>query len=152
MIGSIVRSVLAVIAGLVAAMFFIVGTEVVWAVVYPPAPGVDLHDIEACKAHIAQLPADAFVIAAAGWGLAVFAGSWAATRLGPGRHPAHGNVVGSILLFAAVANMLMLPCPVWFWVLNLVTFTAADLLGAKWGRARSSDGQTVAGYTPPGKK
>ena len=67
MIGSIVRSVGAVIAGLVAAMFFIVGTEAVWAVVYPPAPGVDLHDREACKAHIAQLPADAYVIAAAGW-------------------------------------------------------------------------------------
>ena len=93
MIGSIVRSVGAVIAGLVAAMFFIVGTEAVWAVVYPPAPGVDLHDIEACKAHIAQLPADAFVIAAVGWGLAVLAGSWVATRLGAGRHPAHGIVV-----------------------------------------------------------
>ena len=47
MIGFIVRSVLGVIAGLVAAMFLIVGTEAVWAVVYPPAPGVDLHDIEA---------------------------------------------------------------------------------------------------------
>ena len=70
--------------------------------------------------------------------------------LGPGRHPAHGNVVGSILLLAAVANMLMLPYPVWFWVLNLVIFTAADLLGAKWGQARPSDGQTVARYTPPG--
>lgn len=152
MIGSIARSVLAVIAGLVAAMIFVVGTEAVWAVVYPPDPGVDMYDIEACKAHIAKLPADAYVIAAAGWGLAVFAGSWVATRLGPGRNPAHGNVVGSILLIAAVANMLMLPYPSWFWGLNLVTFTAADLLGAKLGRARPSDGQTVAGYTPPGRE
>ena len=66
MIGSIVRSALAVIAGLAAAMFFIVGTEAVWAVVYPPAPGVDLHDMEACKAHVAQLPADAYVGSIAG--------------------------------------------------------------------------------------
>ena len=152
MIGSIVRSVGAVLAGLAAAMFFIVGTEAVWAVVYPPPPGVDLHDIEACKAHITQLPADAFVIAEAGWGLAVLTGSWVATRLGPGRHPAHGNAVGSILLMAAVANMLMLPYPIWFWGLNLVTFTAADLLGAKWGQGRSSNGRTVAGDTPPSQK
>ena len=144
MIGSIVRSVVAVIVGLMAAMFFIVGTEVVWAIVYPPAPGVDLHDIEACKAHVAKLPADAFVVAAAGWGLAVLAGSWVATRLGAGRHPAHGIVVGSILLAAAVANMLMLPCPVLFWVLNLVAFPVGTYLGAKWGRARSSAGRTVA--------
>jgi hypothetical protein len=150
MIGSIVRSVGAVIAGLVVAMFFIVGVEVVWAVVYPPAPGVDLGNVEACKAHIAQLPADAFVIAVAGWGLTVLAGSWVATRLGTGRHPAHGIVVGSILLAAAVANMLMLPYPIWFWVLNLVAFPAATYLGAKWGRARPSIGRRVAGDTPAG--
>ena len=144
MVGSIVRSVGAVIAGLVASMVFIVGTEAVWAVVYPPAPGVDLHDIEACKAHIAKLPADAFVIAVAGWGLAVLSGTWVATRLGAGRHPAHGIVVGSILLAAAVMNMSMLPCPIGFWVGNLVVFPTATYLGARWGRVRSSDERTVA--------
>lgn len=138
MIGSIIRSVLAVIAGLAAAMFFIVGTEAVWAVVYPPAPGVDLHDMEACKAHVAQLPADAYMIAAIGWGLAVFTGCWVATRLGAGRHPAHGYVVSSILSFAAVANMLMLPYPVLFWGLNLVSFPVCTYLGAKWGQGRST--------------
>ena len=138
MIGSIIRSVLAVIAGLAAAMFFIVGTEAVWAVVYPPAPGVDLHDMEACKAHVAQLPADAYVIAAIGWGLAVFTGCWVATRLGAGRHPAHGYVVSSILSFAAVANMLMLPYPVLFWGLNLVSFPVCTYLSAKWGQGRST--------------
>ena len=144
MIGSILRSVLAVIAGLVAAMFFIVGTEAVWAVVYPPAPGVDLHDMEACKAHIAQLPADAYVIAAAGWGLAVLAGTWVATRLGAGRHPTHGYVVVSILTTAAVANMLMLPYPALFWGLNLVSFPVCTYLGTKWGRGRSSAGRADA--------
>ena len=144
MIGSIVRSVGAVIAGLAAAMFFIVGTEAVWAVVYPPAPGVDLHDMEACKAHIAQLPADAYVIAAAGWGLAVFAGCWVATRLGARRHPAHGYVVVSILTTAAVANMLMLPYPALFWGLNMVSFPVCTYLGTQWGRGRSSAGRDDA--------
>ena len=144
MIGSIVRSVLAVIAGLAAAMFFIVGTEAVWAVVYPPAPGVDLHDMEACKAHVAQLPADAYVIAAAGWGLSVFAGCWVATRLGARRYPAHGIVVSLILSAAALMNMLMLPYPALFWGLNLVSFPACTYLGTKWGRGRSSAGREDA--------
>ena len=125
MIGSIVRSVGAVIAGLLAAMIFIIAVEGVWAVVYPFPPGVDPHDIDVCKAHIVKLPADAYVIAVAGWGLAVLAGSWVATRLGPGGHPAHGHVVGSILLLAAIANMLMLPYPIGFWVGNLVVFPSA---------------------------
>ena len=134
MIGFIVRSVLGVIAGLVAAMFLIVGTEAVWAVVYPPAPGVDLHDREACKAHVASLPADAYVIAAAGWGLAVLAGTWVATRVGAGKHPAHGIVVSLILSAAALMNMLMLPYPALFWGLNLVLFPVGTYLGTKWGR------------------
>ena len=149
MVGSIVRSVGAVITGLVVSMFFVVGTEIMWAVVYPFPPGVDPHDIEVCKAHIVQLPADAFVIAVAGWGLAVLSGAWVATRLGAGRHPAHGIVVGSILLAAAVMNMSMLPYPIGFWVANLVVFPSATYLGTKWGRAGSSDGRTIAGYTPP---
>lgn len=144
MIGSIVRSVLAVIAGLAAAMFFIVGTEAVGAVVYPPPPGVDLHDMETCKAHVAKHPAYALVIGAAGWGLTMLAGTSVATRLGAGRHPAHGILVGSILLTAAVFNMLMLPYPILFPVLNLVVLPATAYLGTKWGRARSSDGQALA--------
>ena len=144
MVGSIVRSAGAVIAGLVAAMVFVVGTEIVWAVVYPFPPGVDPHDPEVCKAYFAKLPADAYVIAVAGWGLAVLSGTWVATRLGAGRHPAPGLVVGSLLLAAAVMNMLMLPCPIGFWVGNLVVFPSATYLGTKWGRARSSDGRTVA--------
>lgn len=33
-------------------------------------------------------------------------------NLGTGRHLAHGIVVGSILLLAAVANLLLLPYPI----------------------------------------
>lgn len=150
MVGSILRSVGAVIAGLAAAMVFIVGTEVVGLAVHPFPPGVDSHDPEVCKAYIVKLPADGYVIAVAGWGLAVLSGTWVATRLGAGRHPAPGLVVGSILLAAALMNMLMLPYPIGFWIANLVVFPAATYLGTKWGRARSSSDRPVVGDAPPG--
>jgi len=144
MIGSIVRSVVAVVLGLIAAMFFIVGVEGVSSILHPFPPGFDPTSYDDMKAHVARFPAWVLLLAVAAWGLGTFVSSWLATRLGSGRHPAHGIVVGSILLAAAVANMLMLPYPVWFWVGNLVAFPVGFILGAKLGKPRSSTGQSAA--------
>ena len=141
MLGSVVRSAVAVLLGLLAAMFFIIGVEGVCSILYPFPPGVDPSDLEACRAHVATLPASAFLIAVAGWALATFAGSWVATRLGAARHPAHGIVLGAVLLAAAVVNMLMLPYPIWFWILNLVVFPTCFCAGARLGRGRPSAGR-----------
>jgi len=144
MIGSVVRSVVAVVLGLTAAMFFIVGVEGVSSVLHPFPPGLDPTSNDDMKAHVAAFPTWVLLLCDAGWGLGVFVSSWLATRLGSGRHFAHGIVVGSILLAAAVANMLMLPYPVWFWVANLVGFPVCFTLGAKLGQPRSSTGQSAA--------
>jgi len=143
MIVSIVRSVVAVVLGLIAAMFFIVGVEAVSSVLHPFPPGFDPNSYDEMKAHVARFPAWVLLLAAVAWGLGTFVSSWLATRLGSGRHPAHGIVVGSILLAAAVANMLMLPYPVWFWVANLVGFPVGFILGAKLGQPRTSTGQSA---------
>ena len=136
MIGSIARSVSAVLVGFIPARIFIIGVEGVSEVLYPFPPGVDPSDMEACKAHVAQLPAVIFLIAVLGWGVGTFLSSWLATRLGTCRHRAHGIAVGSILFAAAVANMLMLPYPIWFWGLNLVVLPGSITMGSRLGRAR----------------
>lgn len=110
MIGAIIRSVGSVIAGLIVALMLVIGVEGLGSILHPFPPGVDPTDMEACKAHVAQYPTE--VLALLGvvlWGLTVFVSSWLATRLGTGRHLAHGLVVGAILLAAAVFNMAMLP-------------------------------------------
>jgi len=144
MIGSIVRSGVAVIVGLVAAMVVVVGNEALSSILHPFPPGFDATSNEAMKAHVARYPAWVLLLGGLGWGLATLVSSWLATRLGTGRHPAHGIVLGSILLAAAVGNMLMLPYPIWFWVENLVLFPVCFILGAKLGKPRSSTGQSAA--------
>ncbi len=151
MIGSIVRGVVAVVLGFLAAAFFIMAVEGVWAVLDPFPDRADPADVEVCKAHVAQLPASAFLICVGGWGLAVLASSWVATRLGAGRHPAHGTVLGSILLAAAVLNMLMLPYPVWFCVATLIALPVCCLLGARLGRGRLAPAE-AGGPAGPGER
>ena len=136
---SVVRSVGAVLVGLIAAMVFVVGVEALSAWLHPFPPGVDPSDLDALEAHVARYPAGVLLLVVVGWSLGTLLSSWLATRLGSGRHLAHGIVVGSILLVAAVANMLMLPYPIWFWISNLVAFPLCFSLGAYLGRARGLD-------------
>jgi len=145
MIGSVVRSVGAVIAGLVVAMVFAVGVEGVSAILHPFPPGADPTDYETCRLHVARYPAGVLLLVSLGWGLGTLVSAWLATRLGAGRHVAHGIVIGLILLAAAVANMVMLPYPVWFWVLNLTVFPLAIYAGARFAQARSSPWRNAAG-------
>jgi hypothetical protein len=135
MIGAIIRSVGSVCVGLMVAFILVIGVEGVSAILHPFPPGFDSTDMEACKAHVAMYPASVLALAVLAYGMTVFVSSWVATRLGTGRHPAHGIVVGALLLAAIVCNMAMLPYPIWFWV-NLIVFPMACLAGAKQAQGR----------------
>jgi len=129
MIWSALRSIGSVLAGLAIAFALTVATEVFSGIFHPYPTGIDFNDFEACKAHVARYPTWVLATCAAIWAAAPFAGAWLATRLGTARHPAHGIVVGAILLAAASLNMAMLPYPIWFPVVISVTF----YLGSLWG-------------------
>ena len=136
MILSIGRSVFAIVLGLVLAVALVVGIEVVNSILHPLPSGLDPCDPEVMKAHVVNYPPVILLLAGLAWALTVLLSAWLATRLGTGRHPAHGILIGALLFAAAIANMLMLPYPVWFWVLNLVAFPVCIYLGARFG-ARS---------------
>ena len=86
----------------------------------------------------------------AGLGAIMFISTWLATRLGSGRHPAHGFGVG-LFLFAMVVlqfsmvsaplgfwflNLVVLPFGMGFWVLNLVVLPFGMYFGTTLGRGR----------------
>ncbi|MDZ4685567.1 MAG: hypothetical protein SH850_10930 [Planctomycetaceae bacterium] len=144
MFASILRSTMAVVLALAAAMAIIIAVEGIGAIMHPFPPGFDPTDMEACKAHVARYPTAALIMGVVGWGLAVFASAWIATRLGAGRHPAHGITIGLLLLAAAGYNMLMLPYPLWFEIANLVVFPAAFLIAAQLGRRQMVPNVPVA--------
>jgi hypothetical protein len=129
-IRSTARSVMAVILALMLALALIIGIELMSSILHPLPPRLDPGDPEVLKTHVIRYPPWALLLVVLGWGLTTLISAWLATRLGSGRHPAHGIVVGAFLLIAAIANMLMLPYPMWFWVLNLVVFPASFCFGA----------------------
>ncbi len=135
MIRSMMRSAGAITLSLVVAMTLIIAVEVVTAIFHPFPPGVDTSDQEVIKAHVAKFPHWVLAIAVVGWGVTIFVSVWIATRMGAGRHPAHGVAIGSLLLLAVVFNMFMLPYPVWFEVVNILIFPLAIFWAVRIGRA-----------------
>ena len=135
MIRLLMRSIGAIIAGLIVAMVLIIAVEFVTIFFHPFPDGADTTDHEVVEAHVEQFPHWVLAIAVVGWGVTTFVSAWTATRLGAARHPAHGIALGSLLLVAAAFNMFMLPYPVWFELANLLILPLAIFGAVKFGRA-----------------
>jgi hypothetical protein len=73
-----------------------------------------------------------------GWILGGVAGGWTSARLAAKAKTEHGLVLGGLLTLAGVANNLMLPPPLWFWIASLVVLIPAAYLGACLGAPRSA--------------
>lgn len=115
-----IRSVLAILAGLVAGFITVGLIESANAFLYPAPAGVDLaRDQEAFIRYVSQLPVTAFLIVVVAEWLGVFLASWVAARLAGRAETIHGLVVGTFFLLATLINLLTIPHPVWMWVLGL---------------------------------
>ena len=129
----ILRSTLAVIAGFVVASMLMMLVEFLNGQVLHPELGraaAGMTDREAIRALLSAAPVTAFLVVLAGWMLGAFAGGWVAARLAPRATLRHGLVLGVILTLAGIANNLMIPPPLWFWVAGLVVFVPAAYAGA----------------------
>src|SRR5690349_6438715 len=117
---SILRSILAVLCGVLVGGAVILGMELIGVRIFPPPQGLASEDPEVLRRAMEQLPAGAFGMVLLGWALGTFAGAWTAAKVA-GRAPlGHGLAVGVLFLAAGVANMLALPHPVWFWIVGVL--------------------------------
>ena len=126
---SILRSVGVVLLGTVVAMAIIIAVEGLGQKLYPAPASRKLADPGTLKLFIAGLPTGAFSLVLGGWAVASVVGAWIASRIAAGRRLVHGMVVGFLLLLAGVANMLMLPHPLWFVAVGILVFPLGATLG-----------------------
>jgi len=136
----VVRSVLAVIAGFVAASAVMILVESINGhVLYPElgAMAAGMTDREAIKALLASAPVGAFLVVLLGWALGSLAGGFIAAWIGRNAPAAHALVLGVLLTLAGIANNIMIPPPAWFWIPTLVVFLPAALAGARLAPGRN---------------
>jgi hypothetical protein len=135
-VGSILRSVLAVVLGLFVGFVFIMAIQMLSMVVNPPPPGLDFNNPEAMKQYIATLPTGAFVLVLASYAVGTFAGAFVTVWVARRAPLVHGLILGGLFLLAAIQNMRTLPHPVWFQIVALALFLPVAWLGASCAPSR----------------
>jgi hypothetical protein len=141
--GSMLRRGVAVIAGLVAGSAVNMGLILAGASIISPPPGADVTTAEGLKASLHLFEARHFVFPFLAHAVGTFVGAAVATWLAPGRTSGPAWIVGTLFLFAGIANVVMLPAPVWFSAVDLLlAYLPAAWLGHRVaaGRARAADG------------
>jgi hypothetical protein len=136
---SALRSIGAVVVGFVVASIVMTIIETInGRVLYPElakaAEGVTDH--ETLRALFAKAPVGASLVVIVGWILGGMAGGWITARLAARATVAHALVLGALLTLAGVANNLMIPPPLWFWIASLAVLMPAAYLGARLAPAR----------------
>lgn len=136
---SALRSVAAVVAGFITASIVMMIVETInGRVLYPElakaADGVT--DRDTIRALLAAAPIGAFLVVLAGWTFGGVPGGWATARLAAQATGGRAFVLGALLTLAGVANNLMVPPPLWFWVASLAVLMLAAYLGARLAPGR----------------
>ncbi|MBM3767451.1 MAG: hypothetical protein FJW32_18830 [Acidobacteria bacterium] len=131
---SVLKKAAAVIAGFVVASIVMMIIEFInGRVLYPDlakaAEGVT--DPEVIRGIMARAPVGAFLVVLLGWLLGGLAGGWSATRIAGDGSLRCGVILGALLTLAGVANNLMLPPPLWFWVASLAVLFPSAYFGAR---------------------
>jgi hypothetical protein len=131
------RTILGILAGMVAAWVVIMACQFGSAALYPPPPGLDLRQPDQLAAFIADAPATAMALVVASWVLGAFIGGWVAARIARAHPTFAALAIGLLVVVGVVANTAMIPHPLWMTVLGLVLPLPAAWLASRSARPRT---------------
>jgi hypothetical protein len=126
-----VRNVAAAITGVVTAFVLIMLIEKLGHSIYPPPPDIDFSDPEAMRPYIATLPFLALLFPMIAWVVATFAGTALACKIGTANPLAFAAVVGGLVLAGTIANLIVIPHPVWFSAVSLAAIAASAWIAVR---------------------
>lgn len=125
------RNIAAAFAGIVTAFALIMLIEKLGQIIYPPPPDLDFSDPEALRPYIATLPFLALLFPMIAWVVGTFAGTIVACKIGTANPLMFAAIVGGLVLAGTIANLIMIPHPVWFSVVSLVAIAASAWIAVR---------------------
>lgn len=129
------RAIIAVIAGIVSAFVSILLIEAVGALIVPSGSAPSLKDAERMRDYLQTLPLSAYAFVLAAYLIGSAVGGLVATRVVGTRPSRSGWVVGGLLLATTMANLVMIPHPLWFSIAAVVAVFVGTIVGMRYGPA-----------------
>ncbi|MDM7924071.1 MAG: hypothetical protein QUS14_17430 [Pyrinomonadaceae bacterium] len=115
-----VRSILAVIAGLVVGGIVNMGIVIAGPMIIPPPAGADMTTAEGLKAAMPLLEAKHFTAPFLAHALGTLVGAAVAALISVSHKFTVAMIVGVVTLLGGIAAATMIPAPMWFIALDLI--------------------------------
>ncbi|GGD34732.1 hypothetical protein [Flavobacterium orientale] len=132
----IVRNILAVILG------FILGSMVNMAliqlsgIIIPPPEGTDVSNMESLKATMHLFESKHFLFPFLAHALGTLVAAFVVTKLAVTHIKKLVLLIGMLFLFAGIINIILLPSPLWFTIVDLLAYIPMAYLGWVLGGKR----------------
>ncbi|UFH31917.1 hypothetical protein LNP04_18425 [Chryseobacterium sp. C-71] len=116
------RTILGVIAGIIAGSVCVWGVETLNHILHPYPAGMKANDMEAFKSYIENLPFLGKFMVIVGYALGALVSGFISTKIAKNGKPTAAIICGVIFLSFTIYNMVVLPTPIWFWVLGILVW------------------------------
>jgi hypothetical protein len=117
---TVLRNVLAVIAGLIVGAIVNMALVMVGGALIPAPAGVDVTNVESIRASIHLFEAKHFVFPFLAHAIGTLIGALVASLIGGSNRMLLAMIVGVFGVLGGIAAAFMVPAPVWFMALDLV--------------------------------
>lgn len=129
---TIVKMVLAVIAGLFVGGLVNFGLITLSPMVIPPPEGVDVTDVNSLKENMHLFKTKHFIFPFLAHALGTLVGAFTAAKIAGVKQINLGLIVGAVFLLGGISMVMSVPSPTWFNVLDLAgAYFPMGWLGAK---------------------
>lgn len=130
---SMIRNLLAVIAGIASFVLLIMAVQWLGHQVYTP-PELNPDKPDQIRAYLATMPVGAILFVGASYMLGAFGGTLLSGLIGTLKASYFGGIIGGLVLAFTISNLLVLPHPLWFNIaapiaIVLASYAAVQVLG-----------------------
>ncbi len=115
----ILRNILALVAGLVLGSVVNMGIIMLSSSVIPPPTGADVTTMEGLKASMHLFGPQHFIMPFLAHALGTFAGALVTALIAATHKMKFALAIGGLFLLGGIANVFMLPSPLWFSIVDL---------------------------------
>ncbi len=127
------KNILALVAGIIIGSIVNMGIIMLSSSIIPPPEGVDVTNMESLKSSLYLFEPRHFIFPFLAHALGTLVGAYIAALIAANNKLKLALGIGVFFLLGGIANVIMLPSPTWFSVLDLVvTYIPMAWLGGKF--------------------
>lgn len=126
-----VKNILVIIVALVTGALIVYGFETLSHQLFPPPSDINTNDLESLKKVIKNAPAGSLALVLLAHAFGALVSGWIIGKFAASSHRLLALAIGLLLTVAGVANLVMIPHPVWFSISDACIYLPMTLLGLK---------------------